>query len=98
MGTIIAFPRRSAGMLPGEIEARAYYRLCRFLFDRALAEGDAREVMTQLEDVLAYPLPLFGDERLRKERDDLAMVMVGMAFARFVDDERRARPVAGECR
>ena len=95
MGTVIAFPRRSAGMLPGEIEARAYYRLCRFLFDRALAEGDAREAMAQVEDVLGYPLSPFASARLLKERDDLVVVMVGMAFERFVGRQDRAL-IAGE--
>lgn len=88
MATVVKFRPRTTATFCGEIEARAYYRLCQFLFDRALAEGDAHEAMAQVEDVLDYPLPAFADARLRKERDDLVMVMVGLAHHRFVEAER----------
>jgi hypothetical protein len=88
MATVVKFQPRNAAAFCGEAEARAYYRLCRFLFDLALADGDVREAMAQVEDVLGYPLPAFADARLRKERDDLAVVMVGLAHHRFVEAER----------
>jgi hypothetical protein len=91
MGSVIAFRQRSAGAFPGEIEARCYFRICRFLFDRALAEGDAREAMDQVDDILGYPLPPFAAAaRLMKERDNLVTVMVGIAYAKFVDEQQKA--------
>jgi hypothetical protein len=90
MGTVVKFQPRNAAVFWGEAEARAYYRLCRFLFDLALAEGDAREAMAQVEDVLGYPLPPSAGARLRQERDDLVMVMVGLAHHRFVAERGKA--------
>lgn len=81
---VLQFRSRRQLLLSVEAEARAYYRLCRFLFDRALAEGDWREAMAQVEDVLGYPLPPIAGARLRKERDDLVAVMIGLAHRRFV--------------
>jgi hypothetical protein len=51
----------------------------------------AREAMDQVDDILGYPLPPFAAAaRLMKERDNLVTVMVGIAYAKFVDEQQKA--------
>ncbi|CAN2532573.1 hypothetical+protein [Methylocapsa aurea] len=94
MGVVIPFPTCARSSVAAEAEARAYFRLCRFLFDAALAIDDYREAMQQAEDVLAYPLrPDISDGRLSAERDRLALLMIQLACARYAAD-RASRQAA----
>ncbi len=82
MGVVIPFPTCARSASAAEAEARTYFRLCRFLFDAALAVDDYREAMQQAEDVLAYPLrpDISGGRLVRRARQ-----------TRLADDPARLR-------